>query len=139
METSRFPINPLSKVLNFRDVGQTINQLLDARVLRQGLLYRSARIDEASREDRTAFVDTYHIRSVIDLRSTTEHINQAKKHAMPSSAAVPDSGSKVVEAVKIDGLRYHEINLNGGAFARALLWKLTWSSLAKLVVLMATG
>lgn len=141
MEASRVPTNPLSKILNFRDVGQTINQLLDARVLCQGLLHRSARIDEASPEDRTALVDTYHIRCVIDLRSTTEHINQAKKYGttVPSSAAVPDSGSKAVEAVKIDGLRYHEINLNGGAFARALLWKLRWSSLIKLVALMATG
>lgn len=122
-------------------VGQTINQLLGSSILREGLLYRSARPDGASLQDRQTLVDTYRIKSIIDLRSTTEHINQAKKHSAKvlSSAAVPDGYMKDVDAVKIDGIEYHEINLNGGVFARALLWKLRWSSLAKLVATMATG
>lgn len=43
------------------------------------------------------------------------------------------------EPLKIPGITYHEINLNGGSFARALLWKLRWSSLSKVVGLMALG
>ncbi len=141
MEANKVPSTPLASILNFRDVGKTINLLLGSYILREGLLYRSARSDDASPKDRRAIVDTYHIRSIVDLRSTTEHINQAKKHGanVLSSVAVPDSGSKAVDAVKMDGIRYHEINLNGGAFARALLWKLRWSSLAKLLGLMAAG
>lgn len=122
-------------------VGRTINRLVGSATLSEGLIYRSARPDEALPQDRKALIDTYHIRTVIDLRSTTEHINQAKKHGanVPSPAAVPDGDVRAFDAVKIDGIQYDEINLNGGAFARALLWKLRWSSLTKLVALMATG
>ncbi|KAK4698041.1 protein-tyrosine phosphatase, partial [Lecanoromycetidae sp. Uapishka_2] len=141
MEPDEVPSPRPSSILNFRDVGKTINQLLGSAVLRGGLLYRSARPDDASPQERMTLVDTYHIRSIIDLRSTTEHINQAKKHSkiVPGPAAVPDGVSRVIDTVKVKGIDYHEINLNGGAFARALLWKLTWSNLVKLMALMATG
>ena len=49
------------------------------------------------------------------------------------------SDNVAAEPVKIPGITYHEINLNGGSFARALLWKLRWSSLGKLLSLMALG
>ena len=49
------------------------------------------------------------------------------------------SDDAAAEPVKIPGITYHEINLNGGSFARALLWKLRWSSLGKLLGLMAVG
>ena len=49
------------------------------------------------------------------------------------------SDDAAAEPVKIPGITYHEINLNGGSFARALLWKLKWSSLGKLLGLMAVG
>ena len=39
----------------------------------------------------------------------------------------------------IDGFRYHEINLNGGAFARGLLWRLSWFNIARVVSYMAMG
>ena len=41
--------------------------------------------------------------------------------------------------MKIPGVAYYDINLNGGSFARAMLWKLRWSSLGKLLGLMALG
>ena len=44
-----------------------------------------------------------------------------------------------MEAIKIDGLSYHEINLNGGAFARALLWRLSWFNFARVVSYLAMG
>ena len=83
----------------------------------------------------------YHITSVIDLRSTTEHIDRAEKRdrKLHSSAALPQSTDAAAEPLKIPGMTYHEINLNGGSFARALLWKLSWSSLGKLVGLMTLG
>lgn len=83
----------------------------------------------------------YHITSIIDLRSTTEHINQAKERdrKVHSSAALPQSTDAAAEPLKIPGITYHEINLNGGSFARALLWKLSWSSLGKAVGLMTLG
>ena len=48
--------------------------------------------------------------------SRTEHIRKAIDKAAG-------------EALKMAQIQYHEINLNGGAFERALLWKLNWSSL----------
>ena len=61
----------------------------------------------------------------------TEHVNQSKKRDAPvaSLAASPQSNSTVAEPHKIPQIQYHEINLNGGAYERALLWKLRWSSL----------
>lgn len=140
-QPSLVPSTPLKSILNFRDVGLTINALLPTSPLRPCLFYRSARPDNASPADRTALTSTYHINSIIDLRSTTEHINQANKRnaKIPSSAVVPHTEFHVAEPVKIDGINYHEINLNGGAFARALLWRLRWSSLAKLLSYMALG
>lgn len=90
---------------------------------------------------REALTSQYHITSIIDLRSTTEHIDQAKKRnaILDTSAALPQSKDAVAEPLKIPGITYYEINLNGGSFARALLWKLRWSSLSKVVALMALG
>lgn len=137
------PSTPLPTILNFRDIGQTINTLQGTHLLRAGLVYRSARIDDASSADRSALTSQYGIKSIIDLRSTNEHIDQAKKRdanaKISASAIVHKSDEKAADVVKIPGIVYHEINLNGGAFARALLWKLRWSSLTKLVALMAIG
>ncbi|KAL6716345.1 hypothetical protein ACLMJK_005911 [Lecanora helva] len=141
--SDRVPSSPLSTILNFRDVGKTINLLCGSHILREGIVYRSARPDDASPSDRSDLTNKYHIKSIIDLRSTTEHIDQAKKRdarvQIQDSAIVPRSDEKAVDAIKIPGISYHQINLNGGAFARALLWKLRWSSLAKLLSLMALG
>lgn len=137
------PSTPLPTILNFRDIGQTINTLDGTHLLRADLVYRSARIDDASSADRSALTSHYGIKSIIDLRSTNEHIDQTKKRdanaKINASAIVPESDEKAADVVKIPGISYHEINLNGGAFARALLWKLRWSSLTKLVSLMAIG
>ena len=91
--------------------------------------------------DRETLTSEYHITSIIDLRSTTEHIEQAKKRdsKVHTSGALPQSNDAAAEPLQIPGITYHEINLNGGSFARALLWKLSWSSLSKLVGLMALG
>lgn len=137
----KVPSTPLPTILNFRDIGQTIYRLHGSSLLREGLIYRSARPDDASPTDRSSLTSQYHIKTIIDLRSTTELIDQAKKHNAKThpSADAPTSEHRAAEALRVDGVRYHEINLNGGAFARALLWKLRWSSLARLISLMALG
>ncbi|CAF9904357.1 MAG: hypothetical protein ALECFALPRED_007530 [Alectoria fallacina] len=132
---------PLQNIINFRDIGQTINRIQSNHNLRERRIYRSARPDDASKLDREALTSKYQIASIIDLCSTTEHIDQAAKRNAQAytSAALPWSNDAGAEPLKIPGIRYHEINLNGGSFARALLWKLRWSSLGKLVGLMALG
>lgn len=130
-------------LLNFRDVGAYINSIVGSPVLKPGLLFRSARPDEATPADRTQLVNHHKIKTIIDLRSNTEHINAAKKRAELSladqSAAVPSSTDAVAKAAQIPGIRYANINLNGKGFERYLIWQLKYTSLAKLVFLMALG
>lgn len=131
------------RLLNFRDVGNNINETSKSALLKEGLLFRSARLDDTSLADRRNLVNEVGIRTVIDLRSKTEHINAAKKHsdavAITQSAAVPSSNDSIAEPLKIPGLQYAEINLNGKGFERALVWQLKYTSLTKLVCLMALG
>ncbi|PYH40065.1 putative tyrosine/serine protein phosphatase [Aspergillus saccharolyticus JOP 1030-1] len=75
---------PFDNIINFRDVGRTINQLLGRRVLKEGLLYRSARLDDASERDKRRLEEEYHISTIIDLRSSTEHHMAATKHLSES-------------------------------------------------------
>lgn len=109
--------------------------------MKTGLLYRGARPDEATRADRQELVDKYNIRAIVDLRTKTEHIEQAQKRdaKIKASAAVPQSNDHVAEPLKIPGLTYHEINFNGSAFSRMLISKLSWREFFKLVALMAAG
>ena len=133
---------PLPSLLNFRDVGETINRLHNgSTLLRKGVIFRSARPDDATPSDRSALTSEYHIKTIIDLRSTTEHIEQAEKRDAAAHASVfaVNNGQQAVDVVNIDDIDYREINLNGGAFALALLWKLRWSSLARFMSLMAFG
>lgn len=136
----------LNSVLNFRDVGDSVNQVFSPHLspqLQKGRLYRSARLDEASAADRNVLTSEVGIKTIIDLRSKTEHINAAKKHSalavVAQPEAVPSSNSLVAEPLKITGLRYEEINLNGKGFERALVWRLSYYNLGRLILLMALG
>ena len=137
------PTSPLQSVLNFRDVGKIVNLLLCGSLpsLKPDLFYRSARPDEASSVDRHALTDIYRVRTVIDLRSTTEHIEQASKRNENAQGAglVATNDDEAAATVRIPGLKYIDINLNGGGFVRALLWKLSWGSLVRVLALITTG
>ncbi|GKZ94582.1 hypothetical protein AnigIFM59636_007957 [Aspergillus niger] len=63
------PGRPFDNIINFRDVGRTINQLIGKRVLKEGIIFRSARLDDASERDKRRLVDEFHISTVVDLRS----------------------------------------------------------------------
>ena len=133
-DLTRVPSSPFHSILNFRDIGTTICTLLPSSLplLKSSLLYRSAHLDSASSNDRQALVTAYGIRTILDLRSDTERLAQEKRRN--SSVELTSVGS-----LKIPGVKYAYINLNGGAFARALLWKLSWGSMAKLLGYMAAG
>ncbi|RMZ92681.1 hypothetical protein DV736_g111, partial [Chaetothyriales sp. CBS 134916] len=145
MTDSHDSVARFDKVLNFRDVGEFVGRFKDGSGIKPGLLYRSARLDDATHSDRNKLTHQLNITTVIDLRSTTEHIIAAKKHAdavalaRAAASAAPTANGTDAPPLKIPGLRYAEINLNGKAFERALVWQLKYSSLARLVFLMATG
>jgi len=136
-------LSQFDNLLNFRDVGLHINTIVGSPILKTGLLFRSARPDECSPSDRAQLVNKYKVQTILDLRSKTEHINAAKKRSdtapASQSAAVPSSDRPEDSAVHIPGVRYVYINLNGKGFERHLIWQLKYSSLAKLVFLMALG
>jgi protein-tyrosine phosphatase len=131
-------------ILNFRDVGTTINSFTNTFTLQPNLLYRSARPDTATLADRSLLTTHFNIKTIIDLRSKTEHINVAKAHSNtaslpPAVTDAPNTSPTATPPLNIPTIEYHYISLNGPAFERYLVWSLSWSSLAKLLSFTALG
>jgi len=132
--------NGITSVLNFRDVGSTVNKFLGRRLIREGQLFRSARPDDASLEDRKRLREDLGIKAVIDLRTKTEHVKQAKKREADLQVpALLQSNAALAEPVQISGLTYHEIRITGGDFERFLLKQLSWWGFCRLIVLFLLG
>ena len=115
----------IPSILNLRDLGQAANELLRKKKLQTAKLYRSARPEDASGEDKDRLVNELKIKTVIDLRSSTEHAQAAEKHNAKASD-VPSSDAQTGQPFHIPGMSYREINLNGWPFSRSLLSKMTW-------------
>ncbi|KAG4428047.1 hypothetical protein IFR05_016468, partial [Cadophora sp. M221] len=131
---------PLENILNFRDVGKTINEFMGEKIVAEGTIFRSARPDDATLSDRKRLKDEYGIKTIMDLRTVTEHANQAKKRSGDLKIpALLQSNSALAEPVKIPGMKYLEININGKGFERSLLWRLKFWSFIKLITLMLFG
>ncbi|KAJ3878072.1 protein-tyrosine phosphatase-like protein [Lentinula edodes] len=77
---------PFIGINNFRDVGRVINactsrhdcvevcELNKLPRMKEGMLLRSGRLDEATAEDTQLMIDKYGLKTVIDLRTKTEHL-----------------------------------------------------------------
>ena len=118
-----------SSVLNFRDVAATVNAHTQRRLLRPGLLFRSARPDEATPLDRDRLRAHYNIRTVMDLRSKTEHLQAARKRSADSQVpALLRSNEALAEPVQIPGISYREVRITGKGFERFMLSQLGWWS-----------
>lgn len=67
----------------------------------------------------------------MDLRTVTEHANQVtKRQGDLKIPALVQSNEALAKPVKIEGMQYLEININGKGFERSLLWQLKfWSFL----------
>ncbi|KAB5575447.1 protein-tyrosine phosphatase-like protein [Coniochaeta sp. 2T2.1] len=137
------PLKPtFDNVLNFRDVGETVNTFLGRKFVRKGVLYRSARLDDATPSDRHRLRDDIGIRTVMDLRTKTEHLNAAKKWKADLAVAPvahATSNDAVAEPLQIPGIEYREIKLTGRSFEIHLLRQLSWGSLLKFLVLFLFG
>ncbi|KAK7966169.1 protein-tyrosine phosphatase-like protein [Apiospora aurea] len=96
--------------------------------------------DDASPEDRRRLKDEYGIKTVIDLRTKTEHVKQAeKRQADLKVPALLQSNAALAEPVQIPGLRYLEIKITGGKFEKFLISQLSWLGLFKLIFLYILG
>lgn len=90
-------------------------------------------------------INEYHIQTIIDLRTKTEHIEQAKKRdakaraltASPEVLAIADEIP--AGAIQIPGISYRNINFNGKAYSKTLLAQLSWPQYLKLIGLMGVG
>jgi len=110
------------------------------RRVAEGRVFRSARPDDAMLSDRKRLKEEYGIKTIMDLRTVTEHANQAKKREEDLKVpALIQSNEALAEPVKIPGMNYMEVNINGKGFERSLLWQLSAWSFTKLVTLMAVG
>lgn len=134
---------PFDNIINFRDVGRSVNHLMGSRILKEGVLFRSARLDDASERDRRRLADELHISTVLDLRSMTEHQMATRKcrgeDALdPEQPSLPPSEANE-HLVEIPGVQRSLISLTGRAFERALLWRLDWYNLIRVLALVASG
>lgn len=76
--------------------------------------------------DRSKLKDIYNINTIMDLRTKTEHDNQAKKRSADVKVpALIQSNAALSEPVQIPGMNYLEVNVNGKGFERTLLWQLS--------------
>lgn len=129
-----------TSLLNFRDVGASINHFSPTPILRPGLSYRSARPDSATPSDRARLLTDYKIKTIIDLRTPTEHIEQARKHAAASTPSQPGAAPKQPLApVRMPEIRYEDVNLNGSSYSNALMKQLSYHHAAKLICYYALG
>ncbi|KAL3489159.1 protein-tyrosine phosphatase-like protein [Aspergillus germanicus] len=119
---------------------------LTSLLLKEGVLFRSARLDEASKEDILRLTDGLNIRTIIDLRSTTEHhmaITKYKKsHSDTTSGGEQQQAEE--EYIHLPSLSdtktsRHLISLTGRAFEKQLLWRLDWWNFAKVLTWLAAG
>ncbi|PKY04024.1 hypothetical protein P168DRAFT_327045 [Aspergillus campestris IBT 28561] len=147
------PDRPFDNIINFRDVGRSVNQWLGRRVLKEGVLYRSARPDDASERDKRRLSEELHIATVIDLRSSTEHqmatdkrraendaqLEKADSSVSSDAAAAAAAATPDEHLVQLPGAQLHLVSLTGKAFERTLLWRLDWWNLFKVLSLAASG
>ncbi|MCJ1483051.1 hypothetical protein MMC06_003217 [Schaereria dolodes] len=89
MSTLTVPDSPFQSIINFRDVGQTINHLTGKSILQEGRLFRSARPDEASPKDKQSLVRT-HCPSPKTRRQTLQLISHpAEQHQRRQASPDP--------------------------------------------------
>ncbi|UNI19140.1 Protein-tyrosine-phosphatase [Purpureocillium takamizusanense] len=138
------PSPVLDKVLNFRDVGKTVNFYLGEKRVREGVIFRSARPDDATPRDKAIIKDQLAIRTVIDLRTKTELLEQAQKHHAQGHGAEACSsrgggGTAPVHPPRIAGIDYREIKITGRSFERHIMSQLCWWSFIKVIFLYVFG
>ncbi|TKA68117.1 hypothetical protein B0A55_08296 [Friedmanniomyces simplex] len=132
---------PFDKIINFRDVGAYINTTTNQNLLKPGLLFRSARPDAATPRDRARLLQDYHLRTILDLRTQTEHIEARRKFTdsppTPSAPAIAPADPK--HPLRIPGIVYQDVDLNGKPYSTALLKQLSWRQKSKLYSLYLLG
>jgi len=105
------------------------------------MLYRSARPDESSLADRDHMRSVLGIKTIIDLRTFTEHKQQADKHYARLKNASGESVDDVEDQrpLRIANIDYMDINFNGYAYSRHLIMQLAWLDFFRFLFAFAIG
>ncbi|TLD07920.1 hypothetical protein PspLS_12177 [Pyricularia sp. CBS 133598] len=112
---------------NFRDVGLTVNNWANRKILKEGVLYRSAAIEHASLIDRKLLRDNLGIRTILDLRLESER-SSAQEQAQLSEG-------KLYVSSYITGIQYKMVDLVGKDTKKYLLKLLGWISWLRFSIL----
>ncbi|KAL1708582.1 cytochrome P450 [Schizophyllum commune] len=129
------PRSPFQTILNFRDVGETVNVLHGSPILRPGVLFRSAQPSTASDEELAILTDKYKLRSVLDLRTQSELDVAARARqnahitADFSSLNSTTSSPPPAESINVPHTSTYYASLTGRAFQLMLSWRLSWRSM----------
>jgi protein-tyrosine phosphatase len=128
------PKPPPNTISNFRDVAETINATTPnshGPILQRSLFYRSALPSTASRSAQESLSTTYHIKTIIDLRTDTEILEEQQKQKQSPPSAPPSTSTPIAKPTTT------HLSLNGSSYSRALLKRLPYTQLAKLISLYA--
>ncbi|KAH6689535.1 protein-tyrosine phosphatase-like protein [Plectosphaerella plurivora] len=133
-------VDGIESVANLRDAGKTVNEFLGKRLVKEGLLYRSARPGDATPEDQEKLKSTLGIRTIIDLRTKTEQLKQSQDHDAANAApAALQTNADAVRPLEIPGVKYRLVNLTGRGLQQHLVSKLGWLSYFRVVFYMILG
>ncbi|KJZ75548.1 hypothetical protein HIM_05011 [Hirsutella minnesotensis 3608] len=135
------PIIELRQVRNFRDVGYTVNCFLGRKLVREGVFFRSARPDGAGAEDEALIRDRLGVKTIIDLRTETEHRQRTRKQQPDASesASLAKEPSQDAYSPSVNGVAYKPVKVIGRSVERHLLSQLSWSGFFKTIGLHVCG
>lgn len=122
---------PFQRLLNFRDVGTSVNTFSGRELLKTSVLFRSGRLDDATPVDRLHLATKYKLKTVIDLRTDSELVEQVQKNRLRTSD--PEV------SLRVEGVTYRRINFNGRSYTNALMSQLSYWNTARLITLYALG
>ncbi|ORX90892.1 hypothetical protein K493DRAFT_287477 [Basidiobolus meristosporus CBS 931.73] len=118
-----------STVHNFRDIGIEVNTN-GPRVLKENILFRSARLDEIDEKDLQVLVNEKDIKTILDLRTEAEGVlNQQLSEQYPIDVLEEvkeqseQQQEEVLECVKASVRRTIKVNLTGYEYRYNAVWK----------------
>ncbi|KAG6085535.1 hypothetical protein E4U30_000898 [Claviceps sp. LM220 group G6] len=100
-------------------------------------------VDDASHADKALIKDDLGIRTIIDLRTKTELIHQARKFSQRPEHTCANASSFSPHSVstlpRINGIAYHDIKITGRPFEIHLIRQLSWWSFLKVIFYFVLG
>ncbi|SMY25920.1 unnamed protein product [Zymoseptoria tritici ST99CH_1A5] len=143
-----------SRIANFRDVAISTGKTPSQALLKPGFLFRSAAPDDATPSDQRRLTDDFHIKTIIDLRTDSEHaalLAKEKKSPSPPAdvpdfdipsdapSSTPSPSPFGSNGQKIPGMNYVNVNFNGKTYSSAMFSRLSYYHRTKLIALYITG